>query len=116
MEGFVKISPKELGNAMKMIGTEWMLITVKDEAQGRANAMTASWGCMGVLWNKSVCVCFIRPQRHTYGLVEAEDRISISFLPEKYRDALRICGTKSGRDTDKLAEAGLTSYDIDTRR
>ena len=92
---FREISPLELGNAMKLIGKDWMLITALDEKNGRVNAMTASWGCMGVLWNKNICVCFIRPQRHTYGLVEQNERLSLAFLGEEYREALKLCGAPS---------------------
>ncbi|MBO5938846.1 MAG: flavin reductase family protein [Clostridia bacterium] len=102
-----------LENAMQKIGKEWMLITARDEKNHRVNAMTASWGSLGVLWGKNICICFVRPQRHTYGLMEAEERLSIAFLTEDYRSALRLCGSKSGRDTDKLAEAGLSSVEID---
>lgn len=111
MNGYVEISPYELDNALKLIGKDWMLITVQD-GDG-ANAMTASWGCMGVLWSKPVAVCFIRPQRYTYGLAENEDRMSLAFFGEGYRDALSLCGSKSGRDCDKLSLAGLTVSDVD---
>ena len=111
--GFREISPQELENAMQKIGKEWMLITANDEKNGRVNAMTASWGSLGVLWGKNICVCFVRPQRYTYELLEKNDRCSIAFLSEEYRDALRLCGTQSGRDTDKLAAAGLTALDGD---
>lgn len=107
MKGFVKISPTELENAMECIGSKWMLITVDDKAQGRANAMTASWGAMGVLWNKNICICFVRPQRHTYSLLQNESEFSISFMGEEYRDALKLCGRESGRDADKLLKCGL---------
>ena len=98
---------------MEMIGKDWMLIVTEDRKQGRVNAMTASWGCMGVLWNKNICVCFVRPQRHTYELAEESERFSIAFLGEDRRDALRLCGSKSGRDTDKLAETGLSTETAD---
>ena len=111
MNDYVEISPYELDNALKLIGKDWMLITVQD-GEG-ANAMTASWGCMGVLWNKPVAVCFIRPQRYTYGLAENEERMSLAFLGEGYREALSLCGSKSGRDCDKLSLAGLTVSDVD---
>ena len=42
MEGFVQISPEELDNAIKSIGSDWMLITTDDKIHGRVNAMTAS--------------------------------------------------------------------------
>ena len=108
MEGFREISPMETDNAVRLIGKDWMLITAFDAQQNKVNAMTASWGAMGVLWNKSVAICFVRPQRYTYGLVESSERFSLCFFEDAYRDALKLCGTKSGRDCDKLAMAGLT--------
>ena len=108
-----EIAPEELGNAMQMIGKDWMLIVARDEAENKVNGMTASWGFFGVMWNKNVAVCMIRPQRYTYGLAEREDRLSISFFSEDYRDALRLCGTKSGRDLDKLAASGLHTEELD---
>ena len=113
MEGFIKTDTRELQNAMKMIGDDWMLITAYDKEQERVNAMTASWGTMGVLWNKSVCICFVRPQRHTHKLLCEQDRFSIAFMGEEHRDALRLCGRESGRDTDKLDACGLSTSELD---
>lgn len=107
MEGFKKILPTEIGNAMKCIGKDWMLITIRDERQGRVNAMTASWGAMGVLWNKNICICFIRPQRHSFSLAESESEFSLAFFGEEYRAALGVCGRESGRDTDKIEKCGF---------
>ena len=95
------ISPYELENACKLIGRDWMLVCAGD------NAMTASWGGMGVLWNKAVAFVFIRPQRHTYAMTEANDRMALAFFDETHRDALRYFGTRSGRDGDKFAATGL---------
>ena len=106
MEQFHAISPEELENVFRLVGKDWMLITAGD--RDAVNTMTASWGGMGVLWNKPVAFCFIRPQRHTYTFTEQKDRFSLSFFTEAYRDALRLCGTKSGREIDKFAAAGLT--------
>lgn len=113
--GFCEITPYELENAMELIGKEWMLITADDEEKGKVNAMTASWGCLGVLWNKNICVCFIRPQRYTYGLVEKSEKISIAFMgsEKEYRTALAVCGRESGRDCDKLEKCGLHTELLD---
>lgn len=108
----LKTDPRELDNAIKAIGSDWMLITVEDKESGRVNAMTASWGAMGVLWGKNICVCFVRPERHTYSLLEKQKEFSIAFLPEEYRDAYRVCGRESGRDIDKLGKCGLTVCDV----
>ncbi len=112
MNDFVKIDAKELKNACEAIGRDWMLITVSDKGRGKVNAMTASWGAMGVLWNKNVCICFVRPQRYTYELMQREKELSIAFLPDSLRDAYRICGRESGRDTDKLAVCGLNTVEL----
>ena len=110
MRRFIEIMPTDLENAMKLIGKDWMLITCADGE--KVNAMTASWGNMGVLWNKNVCTVYIRPQRHTFSLIEKNERFSISFFDEKYREALRYCGRVSGRDTDKLSDMSLGTADL----
>jgi len=108
MKIFNEIQPTEIGeNTFHLIGKDWMLITATDK-NGKTNTMTASWGFFGVLWNLPVSVCFIRPQRYTFNFVEEAEHISLSFLGEEHRDALKLCGTKSGRDIDKISEAGLT--------
>ena len=101
------IKPEEItDNVIKLIGKDWMLVTAG--RPGDYNTMTASWGGAGFLWNKPVVFVFVRHERHTYGFMEREDVFTLSFFDEKYRNALSLCGTKYGRDTDKAAETGLT--------
>ena len=74
------------------------------------NTMTIGWYQMGVLWNTLVCTVYVRPERYTCGFMEEQDYFTVSaFLhsPEASR-ILRLCGSKSGRDTDKIKECGLT--------
>lgn len=96
------------GNIINLIGKDWMLVTAGNVSS--FNTMTASWGSMGFLWGKPVVTIFIRPQRHTYGFIESSDVFTLSFFSEEYRKALTLCGTKSGRDTDKVKESGITPY------
>ena len=100
------------GNVFDEIGTKWLLLTAWDQKQERVNAMTASWGGMGILWNKPVLFAFVRPQRYTYELFEATDTCSACVLEAGNKEAYRICGTKSGRDTDKIAESKLTPVEL----
>ncbi|MGC4019456.1 MAG: flavin reductase [Muricomes sp.] len=110
--GFKEISVEELEfNPFTKIGKEWMLITAGDEK--KHNTMTASWGGVGVMWGKNVVSAYIRPQRYTKEFVDANDIFTLSFYDAKYKKALSICGSKSGRDCDKEAEAGLTPYYTD---
>ncbi|MCI8554325.1 MAG: flavin reductase family protein [Clostridiales bacterium] len=107
MSKFIEISPSEMeGNAFHRIGKEWMLVAAG--GRDRFNTMTASWGGVGVLWNVDVSFIFIRPERYTYEFLEKEKFYSLSFLGEGNRRPLQICGSTSGRDTDKIAAAGLT--------
>ncbi len=93
-------------NFVKMISNDWALLTAgtKDDF----NTMTVSWGGIGELWGKDVCFVFVRPQRYTYEFMEKNDYFSLSFFGGDYKKELGICGSKSGRDIDKIAETGFT--------
>ncbi len=114
MSDFIKINPQEISaNPFKLIGNDWMLVTSANDCETLRggtdyNTMTASWGGLGVLWNKPVAFIFIRPQRHTFCFTEKNDRITLSFFGEEYRKALSFCGKQSGRDFDKAKECNLT--------
>lgn len=109
---FKEISIKDLSlNPFTKIGKEWMLITAGSEE--RFNTMTASWGGLGVMWNKDVAFTFIRPCRYTFEFTETEDYFSLCFFGEEYKNALMFCGRNSGKDCDKAKETGLTPIFID---
>lgn len=95
-------------NAISLIGAQWMLVTAG--TPDAYNTMTANWGGIGFLWNKPVAYIFIRPNRHTYQYIEQQEKLTLSFMDETYRQALKICGTQSGRDIDKMKEAGLSPW------
>jgi flavin reductase (DIM6/NTAB) family NADH-FMN oxidoreductase RutF len=106
---FHEMKPESLtDNPFKLIGTDWMLVSAGTAKS--FNTMTASWGGLGVLWERKVCFCFIRPTRYTYEFIERSDVFTLSFFEEPYRKALQFCGSHSGRDTDKLKGAGLTLH------
>lgn len=103
-----EINVKELKeNAVSLFDDRWALLTAGNEES--YNTMTVSWGAMGELWNKDVCFCFVRPQRHTYKFTEKEEYFTLSFFSEEYRKALTYCGRNSGRDVDKAKQTGLTA-------
>ena len=72
------------------------------------NMMTVSWGEMGTLWGKPVVTVFVRESRYTHEFIDREEYFTLSFVPGYYKDALRMLGSKSGRDVDKLAKSGFT--------
>jgi len=93
-------------NAFRLFDHDWTLITAGTRKS--FNTMTASWGGLGIIWNKRVAFIFVRPTRYTYEFIEKSDRFTLSFLPEQHRKALAFCGSKSGRDVDKIAATGLS--------
>lgn len=109
---FKKISTLELNeNVFKLISKDWILL-----ASGNVNdhnMMTASWGSMGHLWNKDICIAFVRPQRYTFKYMEKYDFFTFNFFQEKYREVLEICGKKSGRDINKAKETGISPIKSD---
>lgn len=101
MKEFKKITWEEIdGNIIKMIGTDWMLITAGKP--GDYNMMTASWGSMGWLWEKPVSTIFVRPQRYTHIFTEREEYYTITFYKEEYSEVLGKMGSVSGRNFDKM--------------
>lgn len=93
-------------NVFSAIGQQWMLLTAGDK-EG-LNTMTASWGGMGVLWGKNVVTVYVRPQRYTYAFMEKGGYFTVAFFGQGWRDALKLCGSTSGREVDKVAQCGFT--------
>lgn len=102
-----KIEADELpDNVFQLIGKEWMLVTAGDKEL--FNTMTASWGGFSYVWERPAAITYIRETRYTYQFLQKEEGFTLSFFTEQYRGALNICGNRSGRDTDKVKDAGLT--------
>lgn len=104
-----EIQPNQItDNFIQIIGKEWMLVSAGDPQ--KMNMMTASWGGAGFLWNKPVVFVFIRPERYTREFVDRQGAFTLSFLGEAHKAAHSICGSRSGRDIDKVAATGLTPF------
>ncbi|MRR21454.1 flavin reductase family protein [bacterium] len=107
--GFTQIDPASINdNLIRLIASDWMLVTAG--TREKFNTMTANWGGTGYLWRKPVVFVFVRPERYTYEFIENREGFTLTFFDEKYRHALDLCGAKSGRDIDKVAETGLTPH------
>lgn len=77
--------------------------------EGKINSMTIGWGTLGIMWQKPVFMVMVRPSRFSYELLEKSNEFTVSIPLTDMQGALAICGSKSGRELDKLAAAGLTT-------
>ena len=94
------------GQILEQVGTA-ALVTTK--ADGEVNPMTIGWGTLGVQWGKPIFIVFVRQSRHTKTLLDKNGEFTIN-VPLKGTDrkaALGFCGSKSGRDFDKIKELDL---------
>ncbi|MCX6288134.1 MAG: flavin reductase family protein [Bacteroidetes bacterium] len=72
------------------------------------NPMTIGWGTIGEIWHMPIFTVLVRPTRYTFGLMEKAKDFTVCVLPEEYKKQLELCGTKSGRDMDKISVCGFT--------
>jgi len=79
------------------------------EVNGAINTMTIAWGSIGFMWGKPVFMAMVRPSRYTYDCLEKSGQFTVSIPFKDMSKALGICGSQSGRDTDKIAVANLTT-------
>jgi len=89
------------------------LLTTK--AGDEVNAMTIGWGHLGVEWSKPIFVAYVRQSRYTKGLLDKSGEFTVNIpVGAVDKKILSLCGTKSGRDLDKLKELGLTPVEGQT--
>jgi len=79
------------------------------DAAGKPNVMTIGWGSLGVIWGQPIWTVLVRPSRYTYQCIEHSGCFTVNVPTESMGMVCATCGSKSGRDTDKFAECGLTA-------
>lgn len=77
-------------------------------ANNKENTMAIGWGSLGFMWGHPVFTVMVRQSRYTKELIDSNPVFTVS-LPIKgdFAEAMKICGTKSGRDLNKFQEAKL---------
>lgn len=91
---------------LSVFGTNNALLTVGDKDV--CNTMTIGWCSLGRMWNMPACTVYVRPSRYTYQFMESRDYFTVCVLSTDLHDKMNFCGTKSGRDVDKIRECGFT--------
>ena len=74
------------------------------------NVMTIGWASIGFMWGRPMMTVMVRNSRYTFELIEKSTEFTVSVPKTDMRSALNICGTKSGRDIDKLKECAIELF------
>lgn len=90
-----------------------ILLTTKMD--DKVNTMTIGWGSLGIEWGRPVFVAYVRESRYTREILDKTGEFTVNIpVGNVDRNILGVCGTKSGRDVDKIAALGLTLEEPET--
>ena len=93
------------GDICKALPKGILLTTKRGE---EVNSMTIGWGTMGVDWSLPMFIVYVRESRYTKQLLEENGEFTINMpMGDLDKNILSVCGTKSGRDMNKIEELGL---------
>ena len=102
-----KIKVREYANEITKALPWGILLTSK--TGDKVDTMTIGWGALGTCWSKPVFICFVREGRFTREQLDRNPEFTVNIpLGKADPKIIEICGTTSGRDSDKIAAAGLT--------
>ena len=100
------------GQILEATGKGVLLTTKYD---GKVNTMTIGWGMLGIEWGKPICTVFVRQSRYTKELLDKTGVFTVNVpVGEIDKNIIGVCGSKSGRDLDKVKALGLTLEDGET--
>lgn len=94
---------------MQQLSRSGILATVK--ADDKVNSITIGWGTIGIDWSRPVFQIYVRECRHSKSMLDKAGEFTVNIPLERsdrVKEILAFCGTKSGRDTDKVEALGLT--------
>lgn len=84
-------------------------VLMTTQADGQVDAMTIGWGHLGIEWYKPIFIAYVRQSRHTKSLVDKNPEFTVNIpLGAADKEIIRVCGTQSGRDVDKVEKLNLT--------
>ena len=94
-------------NFFNLVAKDFTVITAGEQP----NSMVASWGGIGIMFNKPVTWCFLRANRYTLEKIKETGTYTMCYFPEQYKGDIMQFGIKSGRNTDKMAQTKLTQME-----
>ncbi len=84
-------------------------VLMTTQADGEVDTMTIGWGHLGIEWYRPIFIAYVRQSRHTKSLVDKNPEFTVNIpLGAADKEIIRVCGTQSGRDVDKVQKLNLT--------
>jgi flavin reductase (DIM6/NTAB) family NADH-FMN oxidoreductase RutF len=80
------------------------LLLASTRSDGQSNVMTIGWATPGIIWGLPIMVVLVRPSRYTYSFIQDSQVFTVNVPSTDMRSYVQLCGTRSGRDVDKLAQ------------
>ena len=101
-----RIELKELRRIFRKLKPERVLLVSSADENGKANVMTVEW-FMRTSFDPPMVAVSIGKTRYTHELIKKTKEFVVAFpKSEMGREAI-YCGTYSGREVDKIKNAGL---------
>lgn len=101
-----KINVFEYAKEITSSISKGILITTKAD---KVNSMTIGWGALGIEWGLPIFTTYIRTGRYTAEQLLKNPEFTVNIPYGDFnKKILGVCGSKSGRDIDKIKELNLT--------
>jgi len=85
---------------------EWLIFVVTHDPDGHDDIMPAGW-CMQCAERPLMFAVGLKPVRHSLELIRKTGEFNLAWAGEGQHELITFTGTRSGREVDKLAEAGV---------
>ena len=84
-----------------------VVLLSSQDAQGGNNIITLAW--VGMLCSRPPMLAVgLRPATHSHGIIVQSQEFVINVPAEDHLEAIKLCGSRSGRDIDKFSACGFT--------
>lgn len=86
-----------------------VLVTTKAD---KVNSMVIGWGTLGYEWGRPMFTIYIREGRFTREQLDVNGEFTVNVpLDRLDHQIMKVCGSESGHNIDKVQAAGLTLAD-----
>lgn len=101
------INPLEHSGEIAQALKKGVFLTTKNG--DKVNSMVIGWGHIGRVWERPVFIAYVRTSRYTSELIDSNPEFTVNVPVNGFtKEAFALCGSKSGRDMDKISMAGLS--------